>query len=107
MHVVLVHVHVRADRLDEFVAATRANHEGSIGEPGNLRFDVLRSPDDPTRFILYEAYVDGAAAAAHKETAHYLAWREAVADLLEEPRVGVPWDAVALGPLPAGRGGRT
>jgi autoinducer 2-degrading protein len=107
MYVVLVHVHVKAGRLDEFVAATMANHEGSIREPGNLRFDVLRSSDDPTRFILYEAYVDAAAAAAHKETAHYLAWREAVADSLEEPRVGVPWEAVALGPMPAEAGGPT
>ena len=88
MHVTLVHVHVLPDQVDAFVAATRANHQASIQEAGNRRFDVLQSPDDPGRFILYEAYLSAADAAAHKETTHYLAWRDAVADLMAEPRRG-------------------
>ena len=88
MHVTLVHVHVLPDQVDAFVAATRANHQASIQEPGNRRFDVLQSPDDPSRFILYEAYLSAADAAAHKETAHYLAWRDTVADMMAEPRRG-------------------
>lgn len=98
MHVTIVHVHVKAQHVDEFMVASRANHEGSIREPGNLRFDVLRDADDPTRFLIYEAYLDAAAAAAHKETPHYLAWRIAVADWMAEPRTGVPYDVVSLGP---------
>lgn len=98
MHVTLVHVHVKAQHVDAFIDASRANHEGSVREPGNLRFDVLRATDDPTRFLLYEAYRDAAAAAAHKETPHYLAWRAAVADWLAEPRTGVPYEVVAFGP---------
>lgn len=88
MHVTLVHVHVAPDAVDDFVDATRANHEGSIREPGCVRFDVLRSADDPTRFVLYEAYVDEAAARAHKETEHYLEWRDTVAGWMAEPRRG-------------------
>jgi autoinducer 2-degrading protein len=91
MHVTLVHVRVLQGRVDDFVTATRENHQGSIREPGNVRFDVLQAPDDPTRFILYEAYADADAAGAHKETAHYLAWREAVAPLMAEPRRGEPY----------------
>jgi autoinducer 2-degrading protein len=94
MHVTLVHVHVLPDALDAFLDATRANHEGSIREAGNFRFDVLRDPADPTRFLIYEAYVDAEAAAAHKETGHYLAWREAVAPMMAEPRRGEPWDGI-------------
>jgi autoinducer 2-degrading protein len=94
--VTLVHVRVLPDRVDAFIAATRANHLASIREAGNLRFDVLQDPDDPTRFILYEAYADAAAAAAHKGTPHYAAWREVVAPLMAEPRRGEPW----LGLLP-------
>jgi autoinducer 2-degrading protein len=60
-------------------------------EPGNLRFDVLQSPDDPTRFVLYEAYASAEAAAAHKATPHYLAWRDAVAPWMAEARVGTPY----------------
>jgi autoinducer 2-degrading protein len=100
MHVAIVHIHASAEHLDAFLAATLANQAASCREPGNLRFDVLQAPDDPTRLLLYEAYVDAAAAAAHKETAHYLAWRETVADWFVEPRVGVPWTPLAVGPLP-------
>jgi autoinducer 2-degrading protein len=90
MQVTLVHVRVVAEGLDAFLEATRRNHEASVREPGNLRFDVLQDPADPTRFILYEAYATAADAAAHKETPHYLAWREAVAHLMAEPRRGEP-----------------
>lgn len=60
-------------------------------EAGNRRFDVLQSAEDPTRFVLYEAYASVADAAAHKQTAHYLAWRDAVADWMAVPRQGVPY----------------
>ncbi|SBT09196.1 Autoinducer 2-degrading protein LsrG [Candidatus Accumulibacter aalborgensis] len=94
MHVTLVHVRVRPEDVDAFILATRANHEASISEPGNRRFDVLQAPDDPARFILYEAYASAADAAAHKETAHYLAWREAVAGMMAEPRRGEPMNGL-------------
>lgn len=94
MFVTLVHVHVKAEGIDAFIDATRANHEASVREPGNVRFDVLRSVEDPNRFILYEWYVDEAAAKAHKDTPHYAAWREAVADLLAEPRHGVRYEGL-------------
>jgi autoinducer 2-degrading protein len=82
---------VKTEHVADFIAATRANHEASVREPGNCRFDVLQSPEDPARFLLYEAYVDAAAAAAHKQTAHYAAWRDAVAPMMREPRRGEPW----------------
>lgn len=89
MHVTLVHVRVIPAHIDDFIAATRANHLASVGEPGNLRFDVLQSGEEPAQFLLYEAYVDADAAAAHKQTAHYAAWRDAVAPWMAEPRRGV------------------
>ncbi|RYU61340.1 antibiotic biosynthesis monooxygenase [Methylolobus aquaticus] len=94
MHVTLVHVHVKPGCLEAFIAATAANHAASVREPGNRRFDVLQNPDEPTRFILYEAYVSAEDAAAHKATPHYAAWRDAVADMMAEPRVGVPMNGL-------------
>ena len=91
MHVTLVHVRVMPDSADAFAEACRLNHEASTQEPGNRRFDVLQDAEDPCRFVLYEAYVDEAAALAHKETAHYLAWRETVAPMMAEARRGVPY----------------
>lgn len=94
MHVTIVNVHVKAEWVAEFVAATRLNHEASVQEPGSRRFDVLRSKDDPTRFVLYEAYASKADADAHKTTPHYLAWRAAVADWMAEPRTSVSYDGL-------------
>lgn len=89
MHVTLVHVQVKPEYIDDFIAATRLNHQASVLETGNRRFDVLQSPENPGQFILYEAYATAEDAAAHKETAHYLAWRDMVADWMAEPRQGV------------------
>jgi len=91
MHVTLVHVHVKPERVKDFIEATRANHEASIREPGNRRFDILQSPEDSTRFLLYEAYSSEKDAKEHKGTEHYLSWRDRVADMMEEPRQGVPY----------------
>lgn len=90
MHVTLVHVRVKPESVAAFIEATRANHGNSVRESGNRRFDVLQSPEDPTRFILYEAYATAEDAAAHKQTTHYAAWRDAVAGMMAEPRRGEP-----------------
>lgn len=95
MLVTTVMIHVKKEHIDDFIRATVENHRASVKEPGNLRFDVLRNAVDPTRFLLYEAYESDEAAVRHKETAHYLKWRDAVAGWMEEPRAGVPYRVVA------------
>lgn len=91
MHVTLVHVRVKPESVGAFIEACRLNHEGSTAEPGNRRFDVLQDAAEPSHFVLYEAYASEADAGAHKETAHYLAWRETVAGMMAEPRKGEPF----------------
>ena len=87
MYVALIRVHVKPDRVAEFTSLIRANHLGSVAEPGCLRFDVAQSTDDPTRFVLWECYRDEDAAKAHKMTPHYLAWKAAAGELMAEDRV--------------------
>lgn len=89
MYFVCVSIHVKPDHLDRFVEATLVNARGTRGEPGNLRFDVLRREDDPTRFFLYEAYRDKDAFTHHQKTEHYARWRDAVKEWMAEPRVGL------------------
>ena len=89
MYVTLVHVHVKPENVRDFIEASLENARESVNEPGNLRFDVLRMDDDPTRFVLYEAYATAEDAAAHKDTPHYRKWRETVADWMAEPRQGI------------------
>jgi autoinducer 2-degrading protein len=91
MQVTIVQVHVKPEHVEDFIQATRVNHRASVQEPGNLRFDVLQSENGPTRFVLYEAYHSEDDAAAHKQTGHYLTWRDAVANWMASPREGVPY----------------
>jgi len=87
MFIALVRIHVKPDKVDAFRETIRANHEGSVAEPGCLRFDVAQSRDDPTRFVLWEWYLDEAANAYHKTTPHYLAFRDAMGEMMAEDRV--------------------
>ena len=94
MYVTVVYVHVKPGHEQGFIDASGKNHRNSVMEEGNLRFDVLRMADDPSRFLLYEAYESREAAARHKSTPHYLAWRETIADWMAEPRKGVVYDGL-------------
>lgn len=94
MHVTIVEVRVRPEHVQHFIDASRLNHAGSVREPGNRRFDILQSADDPGRFVLYEAYASAAGAAAHKNTAHYQIWRDTVAPWMATPRVGTQYQGL-------------
>jgi quinol monooxygenase YgiN len=85
--VVHVDIAVVPEHLDAFLAATEANAGASRQEPGIRRFDVLTDRTDVAHVVLVEVYVDEAAAAAHKETAHYATWRDTVAPMMARPRV--------------------
>ena len=89
MLVIHIHVQVKPECVDAFKQATLANARASLREPGVARFDVVQQQDDPARFVFVEAYRDAAAAAAHKETAHYPVWRDAVAPMMAAPRQSV------------------
>ena len=95
MIVTCVHVCVKPEYVDDFIKATQINHENSIKEALNKRFDVLQSQDDPTQFILYEAYENPEGAAAHKQTEHYLTWRKTVEPWMAKPRQGIPYTVIA------------
>jgi len=92
MIVTCVHVHVKAESVKDFIEASVLNHKGSIKEPGNLRFDFVQQTDDLCRFILYEAFESEKAVLAHKETVHYLKWRDTVKDMMAEPRYGIRYN---------------
>jgi autoinducer 2-degrading protein len=84
--VVHVDIAVLPDQTDAFLAATLENAVASRDEPGVVRFDVLTDRTDPGHVVLVEIYRDDAAAAAHKDTAHYQRWRDAVAAMMARPR---------------------
>lgn len=87
MLILHVHIHVKPERIDDFIRASIENASNSIQEPGIERFDLLRQNDDPARFMLVEIYRNTDAPARHRETAHYAKWRDSVADMMAEPRI--------------------
>lgn len=97
MYVVSVTVYVKSDQADAFIAATLENARNSRKEPGNVRFDVLRAEDDPTRFLLYETYRSKDDFTKHQKTQHYLRWKETVADWMAQPRQGVKHHSIFFG----------
>ena len=97
MLVVHVYVKVKPDCIEAFKAATIANARESVKEPGIARFDLAQQSDDPTRFVLVEAYRTVEATAAHKATAHYAAWRDKMESLMAEPRYSVKYTNVFPG----------
>ena len=74
MQVTLVHVRVKPESVPAFIEATRLNHEASVQEPGNRRFDVLQDPADPSRFCLYEAYASEAVTHSPSAAARNAPW---------------------------------
>ncbi len=91
MLVVHVHLHIKDEFIDQFKETSIENARNSIKEPGIARFDVIQSNDDPARFVLNEVYRTMEAAAAHKDTDHYKKWRDAVEEMMVEPRYSIKY----------------
>ena len=94
MFIVHVFVQVKPDCVEAFKAATLENAKSSVREPGVARFDVVQQQNDPARFVLVEVYRTPEDPARHKQTAHYQTWREAVAEMMAEPRSSAKFDNV-------------
>ena len=89
MILALVALQIRADGVEAFVEAARANAAASIFEPGCVRFEVYRETAAEPRFLLLEIYRDQAAREEHWASAHFLAYRDATAALIENRTVTV------------------
>jgi quinol monooxygenase YgiN len=92
MHIVHVHIHVKPESVPAFIEATLANASNSVQEPGVVRFDVVQQSDAPNHFVLVEVYHTADDQLRHRETQHYLTWRDAVAEMMAEPRTAFKYN---------------
>jgi len=91
-----VYIKVLPEFLDEFIAISMKNHEGTRQkEEGNFRFDVLQDAEDPTKFMLYEVFANEVAVSFHKSMDHYKNWRDTVNPMMAERRYGVRYTPLA------------
>lgn len=96
MIVTIVNIKVKPEHIDDFIEITRYNHENSIKEDGNVRFDVLQDTDEPTHFTLYEVFEDEEAIAFHKTTEHYKKWNAAMNIYMSAQRTKIVNRAIAF-----------
>jgi quinol monooxygenase YgiN len=75
---IVVKFPVRPDRSDQWLSLVSEFTTATRAEPGNIFFEWSRSVDDPTQFVLVEAFEDADAGAAHVNSDHF---KEAMASL--------------------------
>ncbi len=97
MFIVNVFVNVKPECIEAFKSASLKNASNSVKEAGVARFDVLQQQDEPSKFLLVEVYRTPDDAAKHKETAHYVEWRDTVADMMMCPRTAVKYNNIFPG----------
>jgi quinol monooxygenase YgiN len=85
---------VTPENIEEFKQICAENAKNSVKEPGVKRFDVLQQSDDPTRFVLVEAYLDETDLEKHKQTAHYNKWRQVAEKMILGERTRTRYEPV-------------
>lgn len=88
MILINVRFDVKPEFADSWIDITREFTEATRAEPGNLWFDWYRSPEEPTGYLLCEAFRDGDAPAEHVGSAHFAAFTSVAAQYLQRtPRI--------------------
>ena len=79
---------IRPEHADDWPAISREFTLATRAEPGCLWFDWSRSVDDPTEYVLVEAFRDDEAGGAHVRSEHFAtATATLPAYLAETPRI--------------------
>ena len=81
-YVIIVEFRARPDQVEAFTGLIDRHARNSRAEDGCLAFEVCQAPEDPARFVLYEAYHDEAAHRRHLEQDSYRQFRAAAPALL-------------------------
>ena len=84
MHAIFVTLNVQTDKIAEFEEVSLGDGQGSTrDEPECFRFDIMRDPQIPGRYYLYEVYLNEASLEKHRETPHFKKWWATVEEWLE------------------------
>jgi quinol monooxygenase YgiN len=82
-YVRVAEIEIDPARREVFGAALREEIEASVRlEPGVLALHAVHAKDNPAHVVVFEIYADAAAYAAHLRTPHFLAYKEATADMV-------------------------
>ena len=87
MIVTIVHVKVKPDRVQDFIKETQISQAATLQELGCWRYTIMQDIDNENAFILSEAYQNQESIDFHKETPHFLAWKNNVQEMMADYRV--------------------
>lgn len=71
-----VFISVKEEYISQFKEATVENARNSFEEPGVVRFELMQQQDAPSEFVLEEIYISSDDQLKHRETDHYIKWKE-------------------------------
>lgn len=86
MYVVIASLHLKPGRKDDFMAAMLEDAEATMAKEEYVyAFEIVEDEQDADRLHLVEVYRDQASHQKHKESPHFLKWRDTTADWFAEP----------------------
>ena len=94
MKALVVKLYIKEECIEQFKEISLYNSQNSRKEPGNYCFDLVQSVDSPTLFFLYELYESDESIEHHRTTEHYKNWRDAVADMMSQPREAIKAEVI-------------
>lgn len=95
MTALIVTVEVRPEAVASFEKSARLVIEAiHAHEPGCRLYRLIRSRDNPHSYVLLEIYADQNALDAHRNSAHFAVFRDALKDKLAGPPATSVFDVV-------------
>lgn len=90
----IVDVRVHQHCCDRFIQLATFHASESRKETGCCRFELLRDVADPCHFALVETWFSHAHLFAHRQTPHYVRWRDEVVAMEATRRVRTEWNGL-------------
>ncbi|GHT24699.1 hypothetical protein FACS189430_10070 [Bacteroidia bacterium] len=93
--VISARVFIKADKVAQFIAATKSLIELSRQEEGNISYSLFQDPEDPTKFLFFEEWKNEAATKFHFATEHFKKFGETLAECGSQAADITIYDSVA------------
>ena len=90
--IIAAKIYISPGHIDEFKELFRELIHFTLQEPGCTGYELFQDPYDPTRFLVFETYVDQAAVEAHFAAPYFEEYGEKIGRLAYKPAEIVVYD---------------
>ena len=92
--IISAQVFIKAEKVDDFLAATRGLIEKSRAEEGCISYSLYQDPEDKTRFLFFEEWKNQAAIDFHFATEHFQQFGTTLEDCASKPGIITVYDSI-------------